>query len=100
MTPIIIVATAGRGGSGGGGLFPPCHCCGGGDDTTRCHCHCKEGIWMMLTAIASVVKVIAGRGILCPPLFKFFLLVFFFLINVGLLIVYQDQVTVNQENQC
>ena len=34
---------------------------------------------MMLTAIAFVVKVIAGRSILCHPLFNFFLTCLFFL---------------------
>ncbi len=55
---------------------------------------------MMLTTIASVVKVVAGKGILCRPLFNFILTCLFFFINVGLLIFYQDQVTVNQENLC
>ncbi len=86
-------------GEGGRSLFPP-HCCGGGDDTKCCCCHCKEGSWMMLTAITSVVNLIVGRSILCRPLFDFFWLVFFFFINVGLLIFYEDQVTVNQKIQC
>ncbi len=56
---------------------------------------------MMLTAIASTVMVIARRVILCHSLFNFFdISLFFFFINVGLLIFYQDQVTVNQESQC
>ena len=63
----------------GGGVYSPPHCCGRGDDTKCCCCHCKEGSWIMLTAIASVVKVIAGKSILCRPLFNFFFTCFFFL---------------------
>ena len=55
---------------------------------------------MMLTTIASVVKVIAVRSILCHPLLNFFLTCFFFFINVGLSFFYEDQFTVNQEIQC
>ncbi len=86
-------------GEGGQGLFPP-PLLWRGDDTKCCCCHCKEGSWIMLTVIASVVKVIVWKSILCRPLFNFFWLVFFFFINVGLSHFYEDQVTVNQKIQC
>jgi hypothetical protein len=98
MTPIAIAAAARgvrergifqchfrRGGRGGVYSLSHCHC--GGDDTNRCRCRCKGGSGMMLPAIASAVKVIAGRVILCRPLFNFFdMSLFFFFIDVGLLI--------------
>ncbi len=99
MTPIVVAATAGNGGRRAGSIPPPT-VVKGEDDTKCCCCHCKEGSWMMLTAIASVVKVIAGRSILCRTLFNFFLTCLFFFINVGLSIFYEDQVTINQEIKC